>query len=308
MGAMRSSLLLSILIAAAAGGCNQSLTGNMTGTGGLTGTGAIGAGGFGATGGSPFGAGGSGGTLSAACNTLLAEYQSALTAAETCQVGAPSQCQQLATQSLTGCGCQTYVTDSTGLNAIEQAWSAAGCNDGTHPPCDLLCPAALNTTCVSVDGGSLGFCSYAPGTGGTTGAGGDGAAGGTTGAGGDGAAGGTTGAGGSTADAGAAVSCAQLASDYAAVLEGARSCTAGALGQCAQAVPSALSPCPACTTYVNDRSVLDAIQQTWDAAGCRQVPTLCVEAPCPAPSDNVCLPSDAGGSVCSSVHTVVATG
>jgi hypothetical protein len=304
---MRSSLLLSILIAAVAGGCNQSLTGNMTGTGGVTGTGGFldGAGGFGGTGtGGDFGTGGMGGSITpAACATLQSEFQSALTAAETCQVGAPGQCQQLVNSSLSGCNCQTYVSDGSALAAIDQAWQAAGCNNGTRPPCEILCPAALNTTCVSADGGSVGFCSYDPGTGGSTGAGGGAATGGTSGAGGTGGTGGT---GGSTADGGV-TSCAQLATEYAAVLEGAKTCTAGAPGQCTESVPAALSPCSPCNELVDDRSVLDILRMDWTAAGCGNVAVSCPLVTCPVVTGASCLPGDAGGSVCSPVHPI-ATG
>ncbi len=296
---MRSSLLLSIMIVAAAGGCNQALTGNMTGTGGVPGTGGFGpgAGGVPGTGGGPFGTGGMGGSIAPpACGTLQAEFESAFSAAETCQVGAPGQCQQLVDFSPFGCSCPSYVTDSTALATIEQAWQAAGCTTGPTNTCGA-CPAALNTTCVSVDGGSLGYCSYAPGTGGTTGAGGDGATGGTTGQG---------GSGGSTADGGVA-SCGQLESEYLAVLDGAKSCTSGAAEQCTQLVPAALSPCSPCPVYVNDSSVLDALRQAWTAAGCANVAVLCPQIACPAPKGAACLPSDAGGSVCSPA-VVIATG
>jgi hypothetical protein len=295
---MRFPLLSSILLAATVGGCNQALTGNMTGTGG-SGTGGFGTGGFGTGGivgtgglGGDIGTGGLGGSV---CNTLLAEYQSALSAAETCEVGASGQCQQLVTNSLSACTCQSYVTDSSALNTIQGAWQAAGCDTGPVPPCNFLCPAALNTTCVSVDGGSLGYCSYAPGTGGVSGAGGDGATGGTT------------GAGGSTADGGTET-CATLASEYAAVLVGAQSCTANAAGQCAESVPAALSACPPCPTYVNDSTVLGILQQRWNSLGCGNVAIPCPRIACPAPAGAACLPSDAGGSVCSPVYPLLLGG
>ena len=123
-----------------------------------------GTGGFSGLGGSKVSAG----ARPAACNALIAEYQSALTAAETCQVGASGQCQQIATGALSGCSCQTYVTDSSALSVIEEDWQAAGCAE-TTTACVSGCPAALNTTCVPTDGGSVGFCSYVPGTGGTSG-------------------------------------------------------------------------------------------------------------------------------------------
>jgi hypothetical protein len=294
---MRSPFVLSILLAGAVGACSQSLPNNMTGTGGA-GTGTGGA----------IGAGGSGGIINGdVCKTLNAEYQSALSAAEGCQVGAANQCGQIAGGALSGCSCPTYVTDSSALTIVQQAWQAAGCQT-TEPPCALLCPIALNSTCVSTDGGSVGFCSYVPGTGGTggtgatggsSGAGGDGATGGSSGAGGDGATGGSSGAGGSSADGGLSL-CGSLVSDYAAVLVGAKSCTAGTAGQCSQLVPAYLSPCGTCQMdYVTDSSVLDAIQQKWTAAGCGNVPALCPQLSCRAPMGGTCVPSDAGGSVCS---------
>jgi len=281
---MRSLLLLSILLVATTA-CNQSLTPDMTGTGGSR-TGAGGAGGTGA------GTGGSGGSVSPACNALVAEYQSALTAAETCQVGASGQCQQLVSWALSGCSCPTYVTDSSALSTIENAWQAAGCQVA-GPVCNLLCPAALNNTCVSADGGSTGFCSYVPGTGGTSGAGGTG---------GGGATGGTTGSGGSPVDGGLS-SCGTFASEYAAVLIGARSCTAGAAGQCGQQVSSSLSPCSGgCTQFVTESSVLNTIQQQWRTAGCADVPVLCPLIACAPATSAACVASDAGGSVCSTSY------
>ena len=279
---MRSLLLLSTLLAATA--CTQSLTPDMTGTGGAaTGGGAGGSGG-----------GGSGGSNgSQLCHTLLSEYQSAFSAAETCKVGVSGQCQQLVTGSLTGCSCATYVTDSSALSTIEDAWQAAGCVV-PEPPCEILCPAAFNTTCVPTDGGSVGVCSYAPGTGGTSGAGGSGA-------------GGTTGAGGSTEDGGLS-DCSLLASEYAAVLVGARSCTAGVAGQCGEQVASSLSPCNSgCTEFVTDRSVLDGIVQKWQSAGCANVAVACPAITCEPASGASCVATDAGGSVCGAIYGTVTT-
>ena len=281
--------MLSILVAAALGGCGQSLTTDKTGTGGAgTATG-------GATGGSGPGAGGSGGSVVAVCNTLAAEYRSALTAAESCQVGESGQCQQIVGGALSGCSCPIYVTDDSALATIQSAWQAAGCAT-PEPPCALLCPAALNTTCVPTDGGSAGFCSYVSGTGGTSGAGGDGATGGTS------------GAGGSAVDGGPGA-CETLASEYAAVLIGARSCTPGAAGQCATSVPPSLSPClSGCNEFVTDSSVLDAIRTEWDAAGCGNAqPVSCPRISCPPGVNATCAPSDAGGSVCVTSPLPVAT-
>ena len=286
MVGMRSSLLLSILVAAALGACGQSLTPDKTGSGGSgTATG-------GATGGSGPGTGGSGGSVSPVCNTLTAEYQSALTAAEACQVGASGQCDQIVSGALSGCSCPTYVTDGSALATIENAWQAAGCTT-TEPPCALFCPAAVNRTCVSTDGGSAGFCSYVPGTGGTSGAGGSGATGGTS------------GAGGSTADGGLSA-CATLTSEYAAVLIGAKSCTAGAAGQCATSVLPSLSTCiTGCNELVTDSSVLDSIRTQWDAAGCGNGTVSCPRIACPPATSGTCVASDAGGSICATTYQQV---
>jgi len=293
---VRSLLLFSILLAVPTA-CNQSLTPpNMTGTGGTeTGAGGGDGGSGPGTGGTTPGTGGLGGSnVSQICNALVAEYQSSLTAAETCQVGASGQCQQIAAAALSGCYCQTYVTDSSALSVIEENWQAAGCAEQTTV-CVSGCPAALNTTCVPTDGGSVGFCSYVPGTGGTSGNDGTGGSGG-------GATGGTTGAGGSAVDGGLS-SCGTLASEYAAVLVGAKSCTAGADGQCGKQVPSSLSPCASgCAELVTDSSVLDTIQQRWEAAGCANVEVLCPLIACAPPTGAACVASDAGGSVCSTSY------
>jgi hypothetical protein len=173
---VRSPPLISILVAATTGACSQSLVPNMSGTGGAaTAPG-------GATGGATPGTGGFGGSVAPGCSELAAQYQAALPAAETCHVGASGQCQQAVTASLPfGCACPTYVTDSSELTTITQAWQAAGCQ-GATPPCALVDCSAPNTTCVSVDGGSLGFCSYVPSFG--TGAAGASGVGGTGGGGG----------------------------------------------------------------------------------------------------------------------------
>jgi hypothetical protein len=280
---MRARVLLPILVVATAGACTQSLTANMSGTGGFTaGTGATGGTGPGTggtrTGGTRPGVGGyAGNSATASCDTLTAEYQSALTAAQGCQVGAPGQCQTLVGWSLSGCSCPTYVTNSSVLVTVQSAWQAAGCASTARAPCMLECPAALNTACVATDGGSAGICSYASGTGGNSGTGATGGAGGS--------------------------SCDTLAAEYAAVLIDASSCTAGATGQCAKAVPAALSPCGACTDYVNDDSVLSVLQKMWEDGGCDGAVMFCPPAsPCLTAVGAGCLPSDAGGSVCSTVR------
>jgi hypothetical protein len=201
---MRALVLSSILVAATLGACSQSLIPNMTGTGGSpTGFGG-GAGGFGGTGGTGGTGGGiqqSTGGTGGSCADLANKYQEALINAETCQVGAAGQCQQLASASLVGCSCPVYVTDTSQLATLATAFKAASCVSAA-PACDLACPAALNSTCVSIDGGSLGFCEYVPGTGGTSGVGGSWGTGGSDGSGGSKGTGGSSGFGGSSVDGG----------------------------------------------------------------------------------------------------------
>jgi hypothetical protein len=149
--------------------------------------------------------GGAGGSVPpASCSELATEYQTALSDAGNCTVGAPGQCQQLVSSSPYPCaGCLTYVNDSTALSAILNAWNEEGCT-GVVPPCGLgACETPQNNTCISIDGGSVGYCEYisGPGTGsaGTTG-GGFGGSDGSGGSGGFGGSGG--GAGGAPVDGG----------------------------------------------------------------------------------------------------------
>jgi hypothetical protein len=278
---MRTSLWLSILLASATGACTQSLTPNMTGTGGAgTGTADVG-------GSSNYGSGGYGGNEGTACNMLTAEYQSAVIAAGSCQVGASGQCQQLVSWALGGCSCPTYVTDSSALNRIQMIWQADDCQP-IAPPCAPGCPATLNSTCLSTDGGSTGVCSYVMGAGGTSGNGGTGASGGTT------------GAGGSPLDGGLDV-CGTLASEYAATLIGAKSCIADAGVQCATTVPASLSSCPVCMDFVTDGSALNAIQRKWEAADCERAKVPCPLFSCVQARGAMCAASDAGGAFCSAV-------
>jgi len=98
-GGMRSLLSISLACLIGIGACSQSLTNDMSGTGGTggvkTGTGGEGANTRGGSGGS---AGGTGGQ--SLCDTLVAQYQTALTAARSCAIGGTGQCQQLVNVAL----------------------------------------------------------------------------------------------------------------------------------------------------------------------------------------------------------------
>ena len=54
-----------------------------------------------------------------------------------------------------------------------------------------------------------------------------------------------------------------IESDYGAALTAAKKCTPGATNQCQELVNSSLS-CPGCKQYVNDTTMLSAIQTEWD--------------------------------------------
>jgi hypothetical protein len=101
------------------------------------------------------------------CDELAADYAAAVTAAESCTPGAPSQCQIPVSMvpsacPLTGCGPEVYVTDATGVNTALARWVAA-C---AHPPIacpQIACqPPPASVSCLAQstrDGGTIGVCS-----------------------------------------------------------------------------------------------------------------------------------------------------
>jgi hypothetical protein len=257
---MRARLFALTLFVLAVG-CGQTLGSSHPGTGGA------GSGGLSGAGGIPGPVGPDAGSL---CELLASQYGTVLAAAQSCDVGGKDECQQVVTWSLSPCGgCPTFVHDATTLNALQQSWLNAGCNNlMPAPPCALIeCPVALNDVCLPTDGGQ-GICSYSP-----------------------------SGAGGSPGDAGSS-NCDDLQSQYAATLSSAQSCDPNGSAQCQQLVGSSLSPCSNCTTYVNDSSALDAIAQKWQQAGCGDGVFACPAIACVSPSSPTCLPADGGGGVC----------
>lgn len=124
------------------------------GTGGQAGQ-ASGQGGTGARGGGSGKGGGSGGTAGtgggATCAQLQNDYDTALAQARSCSPGANNQCQQNAPSSL-ACGCETFVNDTSTLDAIRSRWNQANCQNQT------VCPAAAclqprSSSCRPADGG-----------------------------------------------------------------------------------------------------------------------------------------------------------
>lgn len=279
MAGMRSPRFVLVACVATFAACgSQSLDPNRAGQGG-SGTGTGGVPGFGGsnTGGSTATGGSSGST----CEALAQQYQNAIGAAQFCDVGATGACSQSVPAALDLCGsCPVFVSDRSAPDAIRTAFDQAGCGAATTHTCGILdCPAASNNVCVPIDGGSKGYCSYVPGTGGT---------------------------GGSSADGGT-VTCGTLATEYATLLRAEQVCDPGASGQCGQAVVQSLSPCAGnCLTHVNDATGLNAIQTRWKQAGCANVLVLCPAIACVQPTMGYCGPSDAGPGTCTNAYEVLA--
>ena len=128
--------------ASATGG--QGGTGGQTATGGTTGTGGSATGGHGAGG---SGSGGQGGGKS--CDALESDYNTALTAAKKCTLGATGQCQQLVNGSLSCPGCKQYVNDTTTLSAIQTEWDDQNCSAVPHACPAIACVVPTTSVCTS---------------------------------------------------------------------------------------------------------------------------------------------------------------
>jgi hypothetical protein len=304
---MRPSPASVMFLVAAAGACNQSLTGTLgsghlpTGHGGAGGrsqtemsgtsssnatSGQGNAGdpttstGTGAITGSSSSAGGVGGGAGdpSICNTLAALYDTALPGAQRCDVTTTGQCQTVVSTHLATCGsCPTHVNDASQLIVLRTQWLAAGCGQTEGQSCGQPpCPTSTNTSCFDVGDGA-GMCSYVT----------------------------TAVAGWAGAPDGSLSPCETLEMQYRAALPPAVSCTAGATGQCAVQVRSDLSPCyKSCPAFVNDATVLTPIIEAWDSLGCGNVEVQCPGIDCLAQSSAACVASDAGGATCAGNYTL----
>ena len=284
-------------------GCSSSLTGGTGGGGGTHGIPATG------------GVSGTGGT-SGACEAIVASYQVALAAAQTCGFDASGQCSGSALAELPVSGCpnscdEVPVNDNSNLSALQHQWQAAGCQ-GVGACLELPCPAPSPGQCAMGEGGQA-VCQRA-GSDGTGGAPGDGGAGPVS-------CGSTICTAsefccdplcsvcapigslcdlGCRVDAGAAAgTCASLAAQYDQAVAAAQSCTVSRSGDCAAMIHSSLSTseCGCDYVYANDATQPNAIYQIWLMAGCEPKST-CIEVACqplePAGSSGVCVPSDGG--------------
>jgi hypothetical protein len=168
------------------------------------------------------------------------------------------------------------------------------------------CPRCVGTGGTTATGGQIGT-GGALATGGQVGTGGVSATGGQIGTGGASATGGQLGTGGSGIGGhgtggsgtggggqGGGKSCDALETDYGTALTAAMKCTLGASGQCQQLVNRTLS-CPGCKQYVNDTTMLTAIQTAWDDQSCDSVPHVCPAIACVVPTASVCTSSPTSG-------------
>ncbi|HSS39141.1 MAG TPA: hypothetical protein VLT58_10260, partial [Polyangia bacterium] len=103
--------------------------------------------------------------------------------------------------------------------------------------------------------------------------------------------GGMPGTGGKTG-----TTCADLQTAYAAALARAKSCSPNGSNQCQDTAPSSLD-C-GCETFVNDKTMVDQIQSSWNQAGCQNMTSLCPAIACVRPKSGSCRPADGGGSSC----------
>jgi hypothetical protein len=214
------------------------------------------------------------------CDALATEYQYAVTAAQSCTLGAASQCQLAVPAVLAACGsCPTFVNDDTKPKAIQAQWQAAGCLTASPPvPCVQTLCIPPPSMCVASDSGGA-SCAFVSGAGGS---------------------GGSSGKAGSTGSDGGISECDALATKYQTVLSLVQSCTVGATGQCGQLVPNWLSVCSSCSIYVNDASTLNQIQIAWNQAGCaNKVDIACPAIDCIAPISSSCIGPPGGTGSCS---------
>jgi len=152
---------------AAAGSTGSAGRGGTTGTaggggqaGGSAGNGgnggATGGHGGGGTGGAA-GQGGRGGTGggAASCTQLSTDYGAAILRARKCSsILTVLQCTHLVLSSLT-CGCQTWVNDTTELDAIQAQWNAAGCTGGIVCPAIACINPGTRANCVAANSGDI---------------------------------------------------------------------------------------------------------------------------------------------------------
>ena len=132
-------------------------------------------------------------------------------------------------------------------------------------------------------------------SGGTTGTGGDGQTGGNNGKGGNNGNGGNSGKGGNNGSGGqgGAETCDMLATDYANALTTARKCTVGAPNQCQQLVDDTIG-CSNCREYVEDASMLNALEAKWTNQGCA-TGHVCSNILCVTPATSCVAPNPGAG-------------
>jgi hypothetical protein len=114
-------------------------SGGIVGTGGVVGTG---------------GASGTGGS-STECESLSAQWVSAVAKAKRCNPSLPDDGNQCVypVEPVIGCGCSTFVNDTTELNPIWNAWVAGNC---VAFCLEIVCIPPASGTCLYDSGGTVG--------------------------------------------------------------------------------------------------------------------------------------------------------
>ena len=79
----------------------------------------------------------------------------AILRARMCTLATTGQCTHLVLSSLS-CGCQAWVNDTTELDVIHAAWTAAGCTGGIVCPAIACLSPGTHGVCVPADSGD--FC------------------------------------------------------------------------------------------------------------------------------------------------------
>jgi hypothetical protein len=85
------------------------------------------------------------------CAVLVTQYTETIAGAQTCDVGASGQCQELVDDTLSACpSCMTYVNHAAIVNMIKADWLAIGCGSQPASGCPpLSCPQQTGGACVA---------------------------------------------------------------------------------------------------------------------------------------------------------------
>ena len=118
-------------------------------------------------GGASIGGAGAGGSASADCTRLKAEYSAAVEKARGCDNGSTEQCSPSSTLPAIGCGCPILVNAKSDFTTVAkqkyQAVQDAKCDSG--PICDIACLEYMGAACLAqkLGAGTMYQCTATPG-------------------------------------------------------------------------------------------------------------------------------------------------